>query len=274
MTQSAAAPMNFTNADGSTVQVGVTYAYTPAPVVESTKWGFCPRTGETLKDFQASDAIYGGTPAVGRRYDGAALTAMPDASREWIASFKTFTLADLPRIKTIAETTAELLFDHEIDHQILVQSGLTIASWKKAMQAMLDYGVPNLAICLTADCFVNPNKNPTDYLIDGVQVDVDFDGVPPNESKKSYHDYSKELTAVDAFWTKYDCRGSIPEWNTARGTFDPDDSIRAAWQRTWARNFINAGAKRACWWEGPSVANSYCDMPATRQTLTTLLRFA
>lgn len=274
MTQSAAAPMNFTNADGSIVQVGVTYAYTPAPVVEPTKWGFCPRTGETLKDFQASDAIYGGIPDVGRRYDGAALTAMPDASREWIASFKTLSTGDLPRIKTIAETVAELMKNHEIDHQILVAGGPTVASWKAEMKAMRDYGIPNLAVGVTADCFVNQKKNPLDYLIEGLPMNVDFDGVAPDNTKGTYHDYSKELTAVDAFWTKYDCRGSIPEWNTSRGTFDPDDSIRAAWQRTWARNFINAGAKRACWWEGPSVANSYCDMPATRQTLTTLLHFA
>lgn len=276
MTQSAD-PTIITNADGSTIQVGITCTYTPAPVVEPTKWGYTARTGESMVAFQATDAIYGFPQSVaeiiGRFYCNGVLTAPPTTDRDWIGSFKTYNTADLPKIKQLAALFAELFLDHEIDHQIIA-GATTLAAWKGNMQAMLDYGVPNLGICLTADCFVNPKKNPLDYMIDGItNIAVDFDGVPPSAS--GYHDYGKEYAAVMAFVAKYGyVWSSVPEWNTAQGAFDPDDSLRAAWQRTGAGRFRAAKVKRVCWWEGASVPKSFCDLPATRQTLTTLLRFA
>lgn len=237
MTQAAASPLVIRNDDGSNVTLD--YMYTPAPPVVRTLFGDTPRAACNAAGLAEIDSAYDAGTVV-RWYFTGAPGAIP-TDRKVIVSFKTLMPAT-----GLASLNGALrrFWMHEIDHQILVtpKPPILLPAWKIGMQAM---GLTD--ICLTADCFVNPNKNPADYLVPGVtHVGVDFDGI---SGGTAYHDYSAALAAVVKFCTAHGLTWGVPEFGTDRQGWDGDGSARAAWLISWAGKFRAAGAEYVCVWE-------------------------
>jgi hypothetical protein len=158
---------------------------------------------------------------------------------------------------------------HEIDSKI--KKGVTtLAAWRSSMASLVARKVPGLSVILTADAFCERGEEPSDYLVPGVtHLGVEFDGI---SSSTGYHDYSKELTAVEAFSKAHHLTWGVAEFGANRAGDDPNGTARAAWLTTWGLRFAAAGAEYVCLWEIDSEAGS--DFTTAAETAAVRLLFA
>ena len=194
------------------------------------------------------DSNYGPASVVRLFWSGpAGVSPAPD--RRVVGSMKTINSGTA----AWASTMWRWAYQHEIDSKI--KKGLmTLPEWRAGMDSLVALDVPGLSVVLTADAFVNPTKNPSDYLVPGVtHLGVDFDGI---SQSTGYHDYSRELAAVKAFTQAHGLTWGVAEFGANRADNDPDGTVRAAWLQTWGGRFAAAGAEYVCLWENNSQVGS------------------
>lgn len=262
---------NFTTSDGA--QFNQTVTYTPQ---HPFRFGNTPRGSSTAANVSIVDAWYAVKSKIIRLYCTGQLLAPAVTDRDVIGSFKTMpTSAQTSAFLANAAKYAFLFFQHEIDHKVIdAASGVSLPAWKTQMTILKSMGVANLAICLTADCFVNPAKNPLDYMIPGItHIAVDFDGVSPKPGVQTYHDYSAALAAVVAFCTKYGYTWGVPEFGANRASGDTSGVLRSYWLALWAGKFKAAGALYVCVWEQDGQIGSTFTTVAETATVSALLSF-
>ncbi len=211
----------------------------PAPA--SAFFGDTPRGASDAAGVSTMDSNYGPADVVRLFWSGAA-GASPAPDRRVVGSIKTINSGTA----AWASTMWRWAYQHEIDSKI--KKGLmTLPQWRAGMDSLVALHVPGLSVVLTADAFVNPSKNPSDYLVPGVtHLGVDFDGI---SQSSGYHDYARELAAVKAFTQAHGLTWGVAEFGANRAANDPDGTARAAWLQTWGGRFAAAGAEYVCLWE-------------------------
>lgn len=171
--------------------------------------------------------------------------------RDIIVSFKTLVQPSL------IHRGKRTFYRHEIDHEILtVPPEISLPIWIADMNRM-----QLTDVCLTANCFVNPKKNPANFILSNTtHIGVDFDGI---SYTTHYHDYTSELNAVVAFTKAHGLTWGVPEFGADRATaIDPDGQQRARWMAEWCGKFQDAGAEYVCFWEQDSIPTSTFTTPA------------
>lgn len=217
------------------------------PKVEAL-FGTTPRTASTKAGVAEIDAAYGGSKLVRLFWSGTAGQS-PVTDRPVVGSFKTMSEATAPWAKTMWRWA----YQHEIDSKIK-KGQCTLAQWQADMATLVALDIDGLSVILTADCFANTGKKPTDYLMRGVtHLGVDFDGI---SQSSGYHDYSRELVAVESFAKAYGLTWGVAEFGANRAANDPSGVVRAAWLTDWVGRFVSAGAEYVCLWEFASQAGS------------------
>jgi hypothetical protein len=229
--------------------VTATYgSVTPPPPPSLMLFGNTPRTASTAAGVAQIDAVYGPANLVRLYWSGAAGVS-PVNDRRVVGSFKTVTAGTA----AWARTMWRWAYLHEIDSKIK-KGPATLAGWQAVMAQLVALKVPGLSVIVTADCFNNSSKNPADYLVDGVDHwGIDFDGI---SSSTGYHDYSRELAAVEKFTKAHGLTWGVPEFGANRADNDPIGANRAAWLKTWSARFAAAGAEYVCLWEYVTQAGS------------------
>jgi hypothetical protein len=230
----------------------------------STLFGDTPRTGSNPTGIAAIDAQYG-VPDVMRLFWSKGAGPLPvNDGRRIVGSIKVID----GNTKPWADQVWRWTYQHEIDSKI-ARKLITLGEWKPSMQQLAALDTTGLSVILTADCFVNPKKDPADYLIPGVpRLGVDFDGI---SQSGGYHDYSRELAAVEAHAKKYGLTWGVGEFGANRAANDTDGSQRAKWLLDWARRFADAGAEYVCLWEQNGQHGSDFDTPAETAAVRQLL---
>jgi hypothetical protein len=210
--------------------------------------GGTPRGSSNAAGVAAMDATYGYAKVVRLFWSGSGGSS-PASNRAVVGSLKVVDSSTAPWARTMWRWA----YQHEVDSKI--KKGLiTLAQWKAKMASLVALNVPGLSVILTADAFVNSAKNPSDYLVPGVtHLGVDFDGI---SSATGYHNYAKELAAVQAFTTAHHLTWGVAEFGANRAGNDPSGSVRATWLKTWTARFTAAGAEYVCLWENSSQAGS------------------
>jgi hypothetical protein len=218
------------------------------PVPAAAFFGDTPRGYSDAAGVSTMDANYGPANVVRLFWSGTAGVS-PAPDRRVVGSIKTINSGTAAWASTMWRWT----YQHEIDSKI--KKGLmTLPEWRAGMDSLVALNVPGLSVVLTADAFVNPTKNPSDYLVPGVtHLGVDFDGI---SQSTGYHDYSRELAAVQAFTQAHGLTWGVAEFGANRASNDPDGSVRAAWLQTWGGRFAAAGAEYVCLWENNSQTGS------------------
>jgi len=263
--------MGFVNDDGSSVDI--TYTYTPPPPAVRTLVGGTPRGASTAAGVSAMDKTYGAKTSVVRLFSTGDPVAVPVTDRKVVGSFNTLP-ADLGAVAAILAGYWRKSLRHEIDKAAKDNDAVRL-QWQAQMGSLVRAGVQGLQVCVTADCFVNPDKDPTRFLVDGVtHWSVDFDGISPSATSIAYHDYSHELAAVVAFGQKYGLTMSVGEFGANRGAFDPAGTARALWALHWATQFQAAALESVCFWEQTSTLASTWSTDAEIATLRALFVLA
>jgi hypothetical protein len=232
----------------------------PPPPAPTTLFGGTPRGLSNWAGVASMDETYGPASVVRLFWPGTG-GANPATDRKVVGSCKSLT-----NVAAWAKTMWRWAYQHEIDSK--VKKGLvTLPAWKADMERLVALNIPGLSVILTADCFVNPSKNPANYLISGVtHLGVDFDGI---SSSTGYHDYSKELAEVEAFVKANGLTWGVAEFGANRANNDGDGSVRAAWLKTWGDKFAVAGAEYVCLWESYGQTGSTFTAPAEISTIRT-----
>jgi hypothetical protein len=228
----------------------------PTPI--PTLFGNTPRSASNAAGVTAVDKGYGPAKVIRLFYDEKTDLPVPPAvtnGRIRVGSCKRTTAATLSN----ALKYERLAYQHEIDAKIK-KGQFTLAQWRSDMARFVALNHPGLSVILTADAFVNKSKNPADYLIDGVtHLGVDFDGI---SSSTGYHNYAKELAAVEAFTHTHGLTWGVAEFGANRAANDPQGTARAAWLATWGAQFAAAGAEYVCLWEADWLTGSEFTTPA------------
>jgi hypothetical protein len=226
----------------------------PAPAPLDTLFGDTPRSSSSAAAVAAMDARYGSAQVVRLFWSGAARPS-PVHGRPVVGSIKRIDAGTAAWASTMWRWT----YEHEIDSKI--KKGMTtLAEWRRSMDSLVALKVPGLSVILTADAFVSRSKNPSDFLVPGVtHLGVDFDGI---SQSGGYHDYSRELAAVEAFTRAHHLTWGVAEFGANRASNDPSGTARAAWLKTWGERFAAAGAEYVCLWEADSQSGSDFTTPA------------
>ncbi len=226
----------------------------PPPGPLDTLFGDTPRASSSAAGVAAMDAMYGSAQVVRLFWSGAARPS-PVHGRPVVGSIKRIDAGTAAWASTMWRWT----YQHEIDSKIK-KGQTTLAEWRRSMDSLVALKVPGLSVILTADAFVSKSKNPSDFLVPGVtHLGVDFDGI---SQSGGYHDYSRELAAVEAFTRAHHLTWGVAEFGANRASNDPSGTARAAWLKTWGERFAAAGAEYVCLWEADSQAGSDFTTPA------------
>jgi hypothetical protein len=244
--------------------VAVSYGgVTPPPPPSLMLFGDTPRSASTVAGVAQIDAVYGPANLVRLYWSGAAGVS-PVSDRDVVGSFKTVTAGTA----AWARTMWRWAYLHEIDSKIK-KGQATLPEWQATMTQLAALKVAGLSVIVTADAFVNSSKNPADYLVDGVtHWGIDFDGI---SSSAGYHDYSRELAAVEKFTKAHGLTWGVPEFGANRAGNDPSGTARADWLKTWAARFAAAGAEYVCLWEFATQAGSEFTTAAETAAVRSLL---
>lgn len=222
------------------------------------------RNSSSAADVANTDAIYGVSRVI-RLYSTGSLTAPAVTDRKQVGSFKSLTGVTKAKL----DAYSFVFYQHEIDSKVK-KGQITLAKWKSDMSTLQKLGSSRLSVCLTADCFVNPSKNPDDYIIPGItHYGVDFDGI---SSDTGYHDYSQALTKVKAWATLHSFTIGVPEFGANRAANDPDGEGRSEWLRTWVRQFQLANFEYVCFWEYSGQSGSLFDSAVETATVSTAIQ--
>lgn len=227
--------------------------------------GTTPRGASDAAGVSAVDALYG-VPPVMRLYNTGTLTAPVVNDRRVVGSFKSVSGAT----KLHMDMYYSVFYMHEIDAKIK-KGQITLAKWKSDMATLKALGSTKLAVCVTADCFVNPSKNPSDYLIPGItHWGVDFDGI----SQGTYHDYTTARNNTISFASAHGLTIGVPEFEGDRISSDSSGTERSAWMIENMRSFQDAGFDYACYWEQTSQIPSPYSTPAEQYTVSSSIRLS
>jgi hypothetical protein len=242
----------------------------PPPPVGTTLMGDTPRGGSDAAGVRAVDALYGAGGTI-RLFCPSVATPSPVSDRPVVGSFKRIS-ASTP---AWARQMWRWAFIHEIDSkdahpEKFPSTTANVAQWRDQMATLVAMGIPGLSVIVTADCFVNGSKDPSDYLISGVtHWGVDFDGI---SSSTGYHNYSSVLAAVTPFMSAHGLSWGVGELSADRATStDPSGSGRAAWLNLWAGNCAAAGAEYVCVWENNFQPGSLLTSAAEQAAMRALM---
>lgn len=243
----------------------------PPPPPSGMHFGSSTVTGapSSATEISTMDSKFGVTVPVIRNYWGGAVSLpIPDASRRFVGSFKA--ISSTANMTTWMAGMYRSFYIHEIDSKVH-KGEATIAGWQADMATLKKIGDPGFGVCVTADCFVNSGKNPSDYLVPGItHWGIDFDGLSPH-SGSTYHDYTKELNAVKKFVAANGLTWGVPEFSADRAPGDPTGVNRAAWINNWSSQFIAAGCEYITWWETTGQPLSVASTTAEINALNALM---
>jgi hypothetical protein len=253
------------------VSAGLTVASASAAPIQaaasttasSALFGGTPRGASNVAGVASMDSTYGPAKVIRLFWSGAAGTS-PTSNREVVGSLKTVDSRTAPWARTMWRWA----YQHEIDSKIK-KGQTTLAQWRSKMATLVKMKVPGLSVILTADAFVNKSKRPADYLVAGVtHWGVDFDGI---SQSGGYHNYAKELAAVQSFTAAHHLTWGVAEFGANRASNDPSGTARAAWLKTWGGRFAAAGAEYVCLWENNFQAGSNFTTKAENTAVRQLL---
>lgn len=242
------------NEDGSSTTLAINDTYVPAPpVVQLPIVVTAPRmrignvgsAGNSSAAISATDALQGAGSVM--RYFNTSGLALPPAvatanKRDLIGSYKSGNANP-----SIALAYWLVTKDHEVDHQI-IQKATTLVGWKADMATDHKAGIKNQCAILTGDAWVNPDKNPDDYLLDFVEIyGCDLDGV---SNGVPYPDKRKIIDKATAWAQKNGKTMFGGEVSTDRDLVkDPSGYLRAQWMLDTFSYMQEAGWIAGCWWE-------------------------